>query len=45
MEKAVFIGAIFFMFPLLISFFWKPDVRIKAESLQMGLDDVHHEYW
>lgn len=45
MEKAVFIAVIFFMFPLFKSIFRKPDVRIKAESLQMGLDDVHHGYW
>lgn len=45
MEKAVFVGVIFFMLPLLKSFFWKLDVRIKAESLKMGLYDVHHEYW
>lgn len=45
MEKAVFVGAIFFMVSFLKLFFWKLGVRVKAESLLIGLDDVGREYW
>lgn len=43
-KKQFLLVQYFFMVPFL-KFFWKLDVRMKAESLQIGLDAVGHEYW